>query len=100
MDKPRCRPGDLAIVTKCTAVEHIGLLVRVIEHTAIDGHDWIVEIQGQPIMSRSVHGNKMCLCRTVIACDWNLTPIRGDTSFDIPHTHEEKGIHDDTGVRA
>ncbi|RQY25352.1 hypothetical protein [Burkholderia stagnalis] len=78
MAKLRCRPGDLAIVTKCALSERIGLLVRVLERDLFYGCDWLIEMQGQPILSKTVRSNEPRLCRKAVAYDWNMTPIRGD----------------------
>jgi hypothetical protein len=82
MPNLRCKAGDLAIVTKCTETTFIGLLVRVIERDANDGCDWVVEVQGRPIMTRTARSGAMRLCRKVVAYDWNLTPIRSDAETE------------------
>lgn len=73
----RCRPGDLAIVTKCGVKERIGLLVRVVERCESDAHDWVTELQGLGILARGVTSGRVSLRRRALMRDWNLTPIRG-----------------------
>ncbi|MGX5879438.1 hypothetical protein MJS38_04560, partial [Burkholderia gladioli] len=73
----RCRPGDLAIVTKCRVSERIGLIVRVVERCFEDGYDWVTDIQGPGTKGRDVHTGAICICSEMLARDESLTPIRG-----------------------
>lgn len=73
----RCRPGDLAIVTKCGVPERIGLLVRVVERCAEGCHDWLTELQGPGIRARDLVTGELRICREALMYDWNLTPITG-----------------------
>lgn len=77
----RCRPGDLAIVTKCGVPERIGLLVRVIERCAESDYDWLVELQGPGIVARGLKTRRIGRRKNAFVCDWNLTPING---LDLP----------------
>lgn len=77
----RCRPGDLAIVTKCSVPERIGLLVRVAERYLDGTHDWVTELLGPGVMARDVRTGKVGLCTEALMYDWNLTPISG---MDLP----------------
>ncbi|WP_186063198.1 hypothetical protein [Burkholderia gladioli] len=77
-DRLRCRPGDLAIVTRCRVPERIGLIVRVIERCNDHGYDWLCELQGPPVWGRDVDSGKKGFWRLGLFRDWNLTPIRGD----------------------
>ncbi|KVT77676.1 hypothetical protein WK58_10320 [Burkholderia ubonensis] len=51
MAKPRCRPGDLAILLKSKDAENIGLIVKVIELTQVKDEEtyWRVETCGRLI---------------------------------------------------
>lgn len=73
----RCRPGDLAIVTKCGKPERIGLLVRVIGRCPDHGYDWLTEVLGPGIMGRDVFTGMIINCKEALMYDHNLTPIRG-----------------------
>lgn len=73
----RCRPGDLAIVTKCGVPERIGLLVRVLEPCRTNGYDWITELLGPGVVARDVSSGELKWCSRALMHDWNLTPING-----------------------
>lgn len=76
-DGLRCRPGDLAIVTKCGVVERIGLLVRIVEPCVDGRHDWLTELQGPGVSARDVRTGQLRVCQEALMYDWNLTPITG-----------------------
>ncbi len=73
----RCKPGDLAIVTKCGVSDRIGLLVRVIERCWDGQHDWLVVLQGPGVWARGAVTGSVTLRRRALLNDWNLTPISG-----------------------
>ncbi len=73
----RCRPDDLAIVTKCARRERLGLIVKVIGPAANGKHDWHTELQGGGIQAMDVHTGTVKRCTEALMHDWNLTPIRG-----------------------
>lgn len=73
----RCRPGDLAIVTKCGVPERIGLLVRVIERCADGTRDWLTKIEGAGVAAPGVSTGRVAMRRMALMDDVNLTPIRG-----------------------
>lgn len=73
----RCRPGDLAIVTKCGVPGRIGLLVRVVERCAEGTHDWLTELQGPGVVAQDIVTGQTMMCREALMYDWNLTPITG-----------------------
>lgn len=73
----RCKPGDLAIVTKCGVPGRIGLLVRIIERSGDGIHDWLTELQGPGVIARSVVTGKVGRRTHALMYDWNLTPITG-----------------------
>ncbi|CAN0620450.1 conserved protein of unknown function [Burkholderia multivorans] len=75
--KLRCKPGDLAIVTKCGVPDRIGLLVRVVERCCDGRHDWIAELQGPGIIAPGADTGRIKLRRRALLNDWNLTPISG-----------------------
>lgn len=81
-DRLRCRPGDLAIVTRCRVPERIGLIVRVVERCFEDGYDWVTDIQGPGTKGRDVHTGAICICSEMLARDESLTPIRGEPLAD------------------
>lgn len=76
----RCRPGDLAIVTKCAVPERIWLLVRVVERCMDGKRDWLTEIQGPGVVARGVITGRVALRRMALMDDSNLTPIKGQGS--------------------
>lgn len=49
MRELRCKVGDLAIVTRCSVPECIGLLVLVVELCAGEGREWVTKVQGPPV---------------------------------------------------
>jgi hypothetical protein len=71
----RCRPGDLAIVTKCGVPERIGLIVRVIERRTERGYDWLTEVQGGGVLGRDVTTGKVGHCGHLLMRDQSLTPL-------------------------
>ncbi len=73
----RCRPGDLAIVTKCGVPERIGLLVRVIERCTDGTRDWLTKIEGAGVIAPGVNTGRVAIRRMALMDDANLTPIRG-----------------------
>lgn len=74
----RCRPGDLAIVTRCGVSDRIGLLVRVVERRTDAGYDWLTEVQGSGFIGRDVTTGRVGKCSHALMHDWNLTPIKGE----------------------
>ncbi|MGX5875328.1 hypothetical protein MJ547_16180, partial [Burkholderia gladioli] len=81
-ERLRCRPGDLAIVTRCRVPERIGMIVRVIERCTDRGYDWLTEVQGPGMYGRDITTGKLGNCRFGLWHDWNLTPIRGEPLAD------------------
>lgn len=73
----RCRPGDLAIVTKCGVPDRIGLLVRVIERCTDGTRDWLTKIEGAGVIAPGVNTGRVAIRRMALMDDANLTPIRG-----------------------
>lgn len=73
----RCRPGDLAIVTKCGVLARLGLLVRVVGRSPTAPHDWLTEVQGPGVVGRDVLTGEIRMCKEALMYDWNLTPING-----------------------
>ncbi len=71
----RCRPGELAIVTKCGVPERIGLIVKVIERRTDRGHDWLTEIQGGGVLGRDVTTGAVGRCKYLLMRDLSLTPL-------------------------
>lgn len=71
----RCRPGDLAIVTKCGVPERIGLIVKVIERRTDRGHDWLTEVQGGGVLGRDVTTGAVGRCAYLLMRDQSLTPL-------------------------
>lgn len=76
----RCRPGDLAIVTKCKIPERLGIMVRVVE-PCIDGrYDWLVELLGPGIMAPGVMTGILMKRTRALLRDCSLTPIKGEAN--------------------
>lgn len=78
----RCKPGDVAIVSRCKNRSRIGVLVRVIGPHESDDFDWVVELLGGPIKGRGIRSDKVVAHRRAAAFDWNLTPLAGQASSD------------------
>lgn len=74
----RCRPGDLAIVTRCDNPRHIGRLVTIQKRSTLPQSDWIVELVGTPVRGRSIFTGRIGEFARVTVFDWNLTPIAGE----------------------
>lgn len=86
----RCRPGDLAIVTKCGVPERIGLLVRVIERCADGARDWLTKIEGVGVVAPGVNTGRVAMRRMALMDDANLTPIRGqEPLYQTAHQDRE-----------
>lgn len=86
----RCRPGDLAIVTRCKVRERIGLLVRVIERRAGQDYDWLTELLGESVMAWDIHTGAYRQCRHSLVQDSSLTPIRGlESPYGTSHYSDE-----------
>lgn len=77
VNRLRCRPGDLAIVTRCGVPERIGLLVRVIERCTDGKRDWLTRIEGAGVIAAGVDTGRVAVRRMALMDDANLTPIRG-----------------------
>lgn len=73
----RCKQGDLAIVTKCSVAERIGLIVRVLGRSGNGRHDWLTEIQGEGVIGRGIESGQIRKLTRALMYDWNLTPING-----------------------
>lgn len=71
----RCKPGDLAIVTKCEVQSLIGLVMRVIEPAVTERHDWITEIQGAGVTAPGAWSRVVMLRRRALMLDECLTPL-------------------------
>lgn len=71
----RCKPGDLAIVTKCEVQSLIGLVMRVIEPAVTERHDWITEIQGAGVIAPGAWSRVVMLRRRALMLDECLTPL-------------------------
>ncbi|AYQ37634.1 hypothetical protein BLA9940_05941 [Burkholderia aenigmatica] len=75
MAKLRCRPGDLAIISRCGNKRYIGLLVRVDRRcTALD-FDWIVEFLGGAVPGHEIGTGAPGDFTHAPVWDWNLTPL-------------------------
>lgn len=75
----RCRPNDLAIVTRCDIHARIGLLVLIVARSGNGSHDWLAEIQGQAVFACGALTKRPMRRRNVWVNDGDLTPIRGDS---------------------
>lgn len=73
----RCRPGDLAIVTRCGVPERIGLLVRVLERCGNGRHDWLIELQGPGILAPGLATGVVMRRKRALMRDSSLTPVKG-----------------------
>jgi hypothetical protein len=73
----RCRPGDLAIVSRCQNESRIGMLVRVVGPHSTADYDWDVELLSGPIRGRGIRTGRVGEYRTAAVFDWNLTPLPG-----------------------
>ena len=73
----RCKPGDVAIVSRCLNRSRIGMLVRVIGPHGTKDFDWDVELLGGPVKGRGVRSGQVGSHRRAALFDWNLTPLAG-----------------------
>lgn len=71
----RCRPGDLAIVTKSGVRSLVGLVVEILEHSRDLDHDWLIEIQGRGIEAPGMHSGLVMQRRRGLMRDDHLSPI-------------------------
>lgn len=78
----RCRPGDLAIVSRCRNQSRIGTLVRVLRPHSTADYDWDVELLGGSIKGRGIRTGRVAEYRTAAVFDWNLTPLPGQDYSD------------------
>lgn len=78
----RCKPGDVAIVSRCLNRSRIGMLVRIIGPHGSDDFDWDVEILGGPIRGRGIRSGCVGTHRKAAVFDWNLTPLGGQAHSD------------------
>ena len=88
----RCKPGDVAIVSRCRNRSRIGVLVRVIGPHSSEDFDWDVELLGGPIKGRGIRSGQIGTYRKAAVFDWNLTPLAGQE-------HSDREVHQ-TAVRA
>ena len=73
----RCKPGDVAIVSRCLNRSRIGVLVRVIGPHDTKDFDWDVELLGGPIRGRGIRSGRVGTHHRAALFDWNLTPLAG-----------------------
>ncbi len=87
----RCKPDDLAFVTKCEQnPKWIGLMVRVLAPCLDGRNDWLAEIQGRGVQAPGVDSGYVTRRRRVLLDDWNLTPITGlDLRDEMVHRDPE-----------
>lgn len=78
----RCKPGDVAIVSRCNNRSRIGVVVRVVSRHESGDFDWVVELLGGPIRGRGIRSGKVKAHRRAAAFDWNLTPLADQASSD------------------
>ncbi|NVE22364.1 hypothetical protein [Burkholderia glumae] len=98
MREMKCKPGDLAIVTKCGQPDRIGLIETVLGAAGDGKHDWLTELQGNGIHALDVHTRTFHMCTESLMYDWNLTPIRGNSIDDDIDT-KEPTQHDENEFR-
>lgn len=87
----RCKPDDLAFVTKCEEnPQWIGLMVRVLARCLDGRNDWLAEIQGRGVRAPGVNSGHVMRRRRVLLDDWNLTPFTGlDLQDETAHLDQE-----------
>ncbi|WP_186136147.1 hypothetical protein [Burkholderia gladioli] len=88
MTSLRCKVGDLAIVTKCSKQERIGLLVKVVERCSAHDRDWRVEFIGSRVWGCDLKSGQHRMCKFAIAGDSNLTPIHPEPPKATIEAHE------------
>lgn len=93
--KLRCKPGDLAIVSRCRNPAHIGLIVRIVSSHENGDFDWNVKLIGSPIKGRAIYSGRIATFRRAAAFDWNLTPLpgqehsnQGEHLREVPENHQ------------
>ncbi|KAE8757333.1 hypothetical protein FSO04_24240 [Paraburkholderia madseniana] len=79
-----CKPGDLAILTRCPWPENIGAIVEVLEcnvelTAALGDHIWRVKTTGRNLRARDLHTGTLRLFDggNLSARDSQLRPISG-----------------------
>lgn len=82
MAKPRCKPGDLAIITRCGEPAYIGLLVLVVAPHETNDFDWNVELLGTSVKGRAIRSGRPGTFRKAAVFDWNLTPLADDLALE------------------
>lgn len=81
-DRLRCRPGDLAIVTRYARLDLIGRIVIVTEPATTGRHDWIVTLQGGEIVAPGAFTGVLMRRTRALVLDSSLTPIRSEPLAD------------------
>ncbi|HDR9802414.1 TPA: hypothetical protein QDC55_003288 [Burkholderia cenocepacia] len=69
----QCKPGDIAIISRCGNKRYIGLLVRVERHCSALEFDWIVEFLGGAVPGHEIGTNAPGYFTHAPVWDWNLT---------------------------
>lgn len=71
----RCRPGDLAIVTRSGVAALLGLLVEVVAPAATGEHDWLTEIQGEGVVAPGAFTGAVTRRTRALMLDAHLAPL-------------------------
>lgn len=83
-NKLRCRPGDLAIISRCNNPSRLGLLVQIIGPHKTGEFDWDVNLLGGAVKGRAIRSGRVGTFRRAAVFDWNLSPLP-----DLEHLCQE-----------
>lgn len=76
----RCKPGDIAVISRCGNERYIGLLVRVESRCIALEFDWIIEFLGGAVPGHEIGTHAPGNFTHAPVWDWNLMPL-GDESL-------------------
>lgn len=91
MAKLRCKPGDIAIISRCGNKRYIGLLVRVECRCSSLEFDWIVEFLSGAVPGHEIGTNAPGYFTHAPVWDWNLTPL---ADAETESVEEQEEIHE------
>ncbi|KWE77267.1 hypothetical protein WL78_00455 [Burkholderia ubonensis] len=74
----RCRPGDLARVTRAWNPALVGRVVLVGELHSLGESEWNVTLLGEPAMTFTKNRKRLTIGNRALAFDHALEPLRGD----------------------
>ncbi|MDN7950420.1 hypothetical protein QZM74_11890 [Burkholderia multivorans] len=88
MNSLRCRPGDLARITRAWNPALVGRVVIVVDLHSLDECEWTVTLLGEPAMTLTKNRKRLVIVNQAIAFDHALEPLRGDKLADEEEVQE------------